>query len=59
MNGYSIKITNISGQTVFASIINQQQSFIDLRQWTGNGLYFVYLIDSVGNIADTKKIILQ
>ena len=59
MTGYIIKIINSLGQTVFNQEINQQLFYIDLSGWTGDGTYFVYIIDSQGNIIDTKKIILQ
>lgn len=59
LNGYSIKITNSLGQIMFSSSINQQQSYIDLSTWSGNGLYFLHLIDSTNNIVDIKKIVLQ
>ena len=57
--GYTLKITNSLGQTVFTSPINQQTSSVALSSWTGNGIYFVYTIDGQGNSIDVKKIILQ
>ncbi|MBM3452277.1 MAG: hypothetical protein FJX84_03940 [Bacteroidetes bacterium] len=59
MTGYSIKITNSSGQQVFQSPINQAQFYLDLSTWTGNGLYFVELIDPLNNTATVRKIVLQ
>ena len=59
MNGYSIRIINSLGQQVFQSSINQQQFYIDLSTWTGNGMYYVNVIDPNGNIIDIKKIVLQ
>ena len=59
MNGYSIRITNSLGQQMFQSAINQQQFYLDLSTWTGNGMYFVNIIDPSGNIIDVKKIVLQ
>jgi len=59
MAGYSIKITNNAGQEVFLNAINQQQFYVDLSTWTGNGLYFVHLIDSQNNIVTVRKIVLQ
>ena len=57
--GYSIKIENNAGQQVFQSAINQAQFYVDLSTWTGNGLYFVHLIDAQGNTVTVRKIILQ
>ena len=59
MAGYSIKITNNAGQQVFQSTINQQQFYVDLSTWNGNGLYFVHLIDPQNNTVTVRKIVLQ
>ncbi len=59
MNGYSIKIENAQGQQVFQNAVNQQQFYIDITNWGGNGLYFVRIIDPQGNTVDIKKIVLQ
>jgi hypothetical protein len=59
MTGYSIKITNNVGQQVFQNVINQAQFKIDLSTWSGNGLYFVHLIDPQSNTVTIRKIILQ
>lgn len=59
MVGYQIKINNSIGQTVFSSFINQQQFYVDLSLWSGNGIYFVYIIDHLGNTIETRKILLQ
>jgi hypothetical protein len=59
MNGYSIKIEDAQGQQVFQNAVNQQQFYIDITTWGGNGLYFVRIIDPQGNTVDIKKIVLQ
>lgn len=59
MAGYSIKIENNSGQQVFQSIINQPQFYLDLSSWTGNGLYYIHLIDPQNNTVTIRKIVLQ
>jgi hypothetical protein len=59
MNGYSLKIENSAGQQVFQSEINQQLFYIDISSWTGNGLYYIYLIDPQNNIVTIRKIVLQ
>jgi hypothetical protein len=59
MTGYQIKITNSLSQQVFQSNITQQQFYVDLSTWTGNGIYFVHIIDGQGNTIDIKKIVLQ
>jgi hypothetical protein len=57
--GYQIKITNTLGVQVFQSAITQQQFYIDLSTWTGNGIYFIHIIDAKSNTIDIKKIILN
>ena len=59
MSGYTLKITNNLGQVVFTSPINQQSSYIDLSTWTGNGIYFVQLIDLQNNTIENRKIVIQ
>jgi len=59
MNGYQLLIENSLGQQMFQTAINQQSSYISLGSWTGNGLYFVHIIDPQGNTIDIRKIVLQ
>jgi hypothetical protein len=59
LNGYQIKITNVLGQQVFQSAINQQQFYIDLSTWTGNGAYYLNLINPQGVTIETKVIVVQ
>jgi hypothetical protein len=59
MSGYTLKIVNAVGQTVFTTPINQQTSFIDLSTWTGNGIYFVQIIDTQNNTIENRKTVLQ
>jgi hypothetical protein len=59
MAGYSIKIENNAGQQVFQSTVNQPQFYIDLSTWSGNGLYFVHLIDPQNNTVTVRNIVLQ
>lgn len=59
MSGYSIKVSNILGQTIYLQPIAQQQVSIDLSNWGGTGTYILNLLDPDQNIVETKKIILQ
>jgi hypothetical protein len=59
MAGYTIKIENNASQQVFQSAVNQPQFYIDLSTWSGNGLYFVHLIDPQNNTVTVRKIVLQ
>jgi hypothetical protein len=57
--GYTMRIQNAVGQIVYTTGVTQQQFTSNLSTWTGNGIYFVYLLDAQGNTVDVKKIILQ
>jgi hypothetical protein len=59
MNGYTLTIVNAIGQTVFTTPINQQTSYIDLSTWTGNGIYYVQLLDIQNNTIENRKIVIQ
>jgi hypothetical protein len=59
MSGYTLKITNTLGATVFTTAINQQTSYVDLNSWNGNGIYFVHLIDAQSQTLDIRKIVIQ
>jgi hypothetical protein len=59
MSGYTLTIVNSVGQTVFTTPINQQTSYIGLSTWTGNGIYFVQLIDPQNNTIENRKIVIQ
>jgi len=59
MGGYTLKIINAIGQTVFTTPINQQTSYINLSTWTGRGIYFVQLIDTQNNTIENRKIVIQ
>lgn len=59
MNGYSIRIDNSLSQTVYTNPISQQQYSINLSNWSGNGIYFMHIIDAGGNTIEVKKIVLQ
>jgi len=59
LNGYSLRIDNTLGQSVFTSPVQQQSAYINLSTWTGVGVYFVYLLDNQGHVVDVRKIVLQ
>jgi hypothetical protein len=58
MNGYTLKIVNSLGQQVYSTSIDQFESYLNLSDWGGKGIYFVYLIDNLNNITEVKKIVL-
>ena len=57
--GWNIKITNMLGQEVFNQPMNTQQYVVPLNSWTGQGMYFVKIINSQNEVVNIKKIILQ
>jgi hypothetical protein len=59
MNGYQLRIENSLGQEVFQTSITQESDYLDLNSWSGNGLYFVHIVDPQGNTIDIRKIVLQ
>jgi hypothetical protein len=59
MSGYTLTIVNSIGQTVFTTPIVQQISFIDFSTWTGNGIYFLQLIDPQNNTLENRKIVIH
>lgn len=59
LSGYSIRIDNALGQTVFTTTVNQQIYTSSLSSWSGNGLYLVYLLNAQGSVVDVRKIIVQ
>jgi hypothetical protein len=58
-NGYQLLIENSLGQVVFQTDIAQQSDTLSLGTWGVNGLYFVHILDSIGNTIDIRKIVLQ
>jgi len=59
MSGYTLKIINSLGQTVFTSSVNAPQTTIDLSTWSGKGAYIVQVINPNGNAIENRIIILQ
>ena len=59
VSGWSIKITNLLGQEVFNQPMNTQQFVVPLNSWTGQGMYFVKIINAQSEVVNIKKIILK
>jgi hypothetical protein len=59
MDGCYLSIVNMQGISVYESLINQQLMEIDLSTLEGKGLYLLLLKDPDGNIAASKKILLE
>lgn len=59
MSGYSIRIINSLGTSVFETTITQPLYHINLSTWSGKGVYILQVYDSNKTIRANKKIILQ
>jgi hypothetical protein len=59
IDDYYLKITNLLGQQVYQSKINEKQLLIDISDWRKNGVYFIHITDKDKNIIDIQKIILE
>ena len=59
VEGWNITITNMLGQEVFSQPMNTQQYVIPLHTWTGQGMYFVKIINAQNEVVNIKKIVLQ
>jgi hypothetical protein len=60
LNGYSMRITNLLGQTVYNSPVTAQITNIQLNPPTWvNGTYVVQFVHPNGTLVDTKRIIIQ
>jgi hypothetical protein len=59
VSGWSIKITNMLGQEVFNQLMNTQQYVVPLNTWTGQGMYFVKILNAQNEVINIKKIIIQ
>ena len=59
MTNYSIKIENSLGQVVFTNPLNQQNFYVDLTGWSGNGIYYLKLLDAQNNVVTVRKVVLQ
>ena len=57
--GYSMRIDNSIGQTVYTTPVNQQLYTSNLNGWSGNGLYLIYLLNPQGAVVDVRKIVIQ
>ncbi len=59
LNGYILKIANLTGQIVYERAVNQPSVTIDLNERIGTGIYFVHIIDGQGKTIAIKKIVVQ
>ena len=59
INDYYLTISNLSGQSVYASLVNKKEQTIDIQNIGGKGIYYITFKDSDNKIFLTKKLIIQ
>lgn len=59
MADYHLKIIDQLGAIVFETNVEEQIYEVNLSTWTGMGLYFLHIVDHVGQTIDIRKIVLQ
>jgi hypothetical protein len=59
MSGYQITITNITGQQVYSGNVINQVINLSLNNWGGFGTYTLTIRDTLSNVKEVKKIVLQ
>lgn len=59
VSGHSVLVTDVMGQTVFSSAINQNQLRINLDNWPNKGLYILKLVDAQNVVVEIRKVIVQ
>ena len=59
LSGSTIKITDVLGQTIFNSLINQQLFTINTTQFGARGTFIVQIIDANQVVKETRTIILN
>lgn len=58
-SGFTVKLVNMLGQTVYSAPVHQQNQKIDLTKLSLTGIYFVQVSDKTNNIMVTKKVIVE
>lgn len=59
VNGYSIRVSNALGQSIFESEIQQQKLNLDLSKWNGKGIYLFEILNNEKVVIAKKSIILK
>jgi Concanavalin A-like lectin/glucanases superfamily/Secretion system C-terminal sorting domain len=57
--GFTIKISNMLGQSVYNQPVMQQQYNLDLNGWGGPGVYVLSVINAQSQVVGTKEIVLE
>ncbi|MEL7119519.1 MAG: T9SS type A sorting domain-containing protein, partial [Bacteroidota bacterium] len=59
MSSYMLQIINTSGQVIFENLVNQPEFRIDVNTFGSYGTFFVNVFNDVGQLIETRKLILQ
>jgi hypothetical protein len=59
MAGYEINIFDVAGKSVYSSTINKSSETIDLKTWSGKGVYFIKIYDKLNQQIENRKIVIQ
>jgi hypothetical protein len=59
MDGYQLRIENALGQQVFQTSIDNPGDTVNLSSLGGSGVYFVRILNPLGNTSVLRKILLQ
>lgn len=59
MDRYQMKIIDQLGSVVFETNVEEPLYEINLSTWSGTGLYFINIIDDIGQTIEVRKIVLQ
>lgn len=59
MEGFDVRIINALGQTVFSQAGAQKQVVCDMSTVKGSGIYFVYIFDTRGVLAEMQRVVLD
>jgi len=59
MSSFELRIENSLGQEMYQTSITQQVTTVSLSTWSGTGLYFVYILNPLGELVEVKKIVLE
>ena len=59
MNGYSIKIKDLTGKEVYNNFITTQKTEISMKTFGSKGIYILEILDSQNQAIENKKIVLE
>jgi hypothetical protein len=57
--GYSIKISDSKGQSLYSERVTEKIMQIDLSTFSTKGIYYLHMIDEQGSVVQAKKIVIK